>query len=70
MIFKNAMSFKMKIKQIALEKGISTQQVQQNYLIEAFLEKLAQSEFKDNFILKGGFLIGKIVGLDQRSQWI
>lgn len=67
MIFKNAMSFKMKIKQIALEKGISTQQVQQNYLIEAFLEKLAQSEFKDNFILKGGFLIGKIVGLDQRS---
>lgn len=37
MIFKNAMSFKAKIKQIAKEKNITTQQVQQNYLIEVFL---------------------------------
>lgn len=44
MIFKNAMSFKAKINQIAREKGIPAQQVQQNYLIEIFLEKLAKSK--------------------------
>ncbi|MCQ9210585.1 nucleotidyl transferase AbiEii/AbiGii toxin family protein [Granulicatella seriolae] len=67
MIFKNAMSFKSKIKEIAIEKGISTQQVQQNYLIEAFLIKLSKSSYRNNFIIKGGYLIGGIVGLDNRA---
>jgi Domain of unknown function (DUF1814). len=67
MIFKNAMSFKAKIKQVAQEKGITTQQVQQNYLIEVFLTKLAKSEYRDNFIIKGGYLIGGIIGLDMRA---
>ncbi|MDR1606758.1 MAG: nucleotidyl transferase AbiEii/AbiGii toxin family protein [Streptococcaceae bacterium] len=67
MIFKNAMSFKAKIKQIAKEKHITTQQVLQNYLIEIFLEKLAKSPYKNNFILKGGYLIGGIIGLDHRA---
>ena len=67
MIFKNAMSFKAKIKQIAQEKGLVTQQVQQNYLIEVFLTKLAKSNYRDNFIIKGGYLIGGIIGLDMRA---
>ena len=67
MIFRNAMSFKTKIKQLAKEKGITSQQVQQNYLIEVFLVKLAKSKYKDNFIIKGGYLIGGIVGLDNRA---
>ena len=67
MIFKNAMSFKARIKAIAKDKGISTQQVQQNYLIEAFLNKLALSDYRNNFIVKGGYLIGSILGLDMRA---
>lgn len=67
MIFKNAMSFKAKIKQIAKEKCITTQQVQQNYLIEVFITKLALSKYKNNFIVKGGYLIGGIVGLNMRT---
>ena len=67
MIFKNAMSFKARIKQIAKERNITTQQVQQNYLIEVFLEKLAKSNYRKNFILKGGYVIGSILGLDQRT---
>jgi len=39
MKFKNAMSFKAKVKQIAEDKGITAQQVQQSYLIEVFLTK-------------------------------
>lgn len=67
MIFKNAMSYKAKIKQLAKEKGVSAQQVQQNYLIEIFLEKIAASKYKDNFIIKGGYLIGSLIGLDLRA---
>ena len=61
------MSFKAKINQIAKEKGIHAQQVQQNYLIEIFLEKLVRSKYRDNFIIKGGYLIGGMIGLDLRA---
>ena len=67
MIFQNAMSFKAKIKHAASTKGITTQQVMQNYLIEAFLAKLAKSNYRGNFVVKGGYLIGGIVGLEMRS---
>ena len=67
MIFKNAMSFKAKMKQVAVEKGLTAQQVQQFYLMELFLEKMAQSDFSENFIIKGGYLIGSILGLQLRS---
>jgi len=70
MIFKNAMSFKAKIKIIAKEKGVSTQQVQQSYLIEAFLSKLAESECRNNYIVKGGYLIEGINGLDKRTTMV
>jgi len=63
MIFKNAMSFKARIKQIAKEKGLVTAQVQQNHLIEVFLTKLALSEYRDNFIVKGGYLIASLIGI-------
>lgn len=67
MIFKNAMGFKAKVKQVAKDKGITAQQVQHNYLIEAFLTKLSLSTHKSNFIVKGGFLIGGMIGLELRA---
>lgn len=67
MKFSNANSFKAKIKNIAREKGIPAQQVQQNYLIEKILKLISESRYKDSFIVKGGFLIGQIIGLDKRT---
>lgn len=67
MIFKNEMAFKARMKNIAKEKGLLSQQVQQSYLIERFLVKLANSNYADRFIVKGGFLIGNLVGIDSRS---
>ena len=32
-----------------------------------FLERISLSEYKDNFILKGGMLVAAMVGLDARS---
>ncbi|EWM62224.1 nucleotidyl transferase AbiEii/AbiGii toxin family protein [Streptococcus thermophilus] len=67
MKFANANSFKAKIKNIAREKGIPAQQVQQNYLIEKILKLISESRYKDSFIVKGGFLIGQMIGLDKRT---
>ena len=67
MKFTNANSFKSKVKEIAKQKGILAQQVQQQYLLEQILKAIADSKYKDSFILKGGYLIGQIIGLDKRT---
>ena len=66
-MFSNAMSFKAKIKNIAKEKGIPPQQVQQHYLIEEVLNLISKSSYRNSFIVKGGYLIGQMIGLDQRT---
>ena len=66
-MFSNAMSFKAKIKNIAKEKGIPPQQVQQHYLIEEVLNLISKSSYRNSFIVKGGYLIGQMIGLDKRT---
>jgi len=63
----NAMSLKAKIRNIAREKKISAQAVLQHYFFEYFLDRLSRSVYCNNFVLKGGFLIAVITGLEQRS---
>lgn len=67
MITKNPMQLKAFIKKKAAEKNISAQLVMQNYMLERLLERISLSKYKYNFILKGGFLISAIVGLDTRA---
>lgn len=38
-----------------------------NYGMERFLERVALSKYKDNFILKGGMLVSAMVGLENRA---
>lgn len=64
---RKAMSLKAKIRNLAKEKDISAQVILQNYMFERFLERLSISDYKNNFILKGGMLIAAIVGIDNRS---
>jgi hypothetical protein len=64
---KNASSVKAFIKNIAKEKRISAQIVMQNYMLERLVERIANSKYNKNFIIKGGFLIASIVGLDTRA---
>lgn len=64
---KNAMQLKAIIKNLAKEKHISAQLVMQNYMLERLLERISISHYKSNFILKGGFLIAAMVGLDTRA---
>ena len=63
----NAMSLKARIRNIAKQKNIPAQVIMQNYMFERLLVRLAKSEYKDKFVLKGGMLVAAIVGLDNRA---
>ena len=39
----------------------------QNFMLERLLERISVSKYHQNFILKGGFLIAAMVGLDTRA---
>lgn len=58
---------KSKIRNIAHEKNLSSQEILQMYLFERVLERLSKTEYKDNLILKGGFLIASMIGIDERT---
>jgi len=60
----NAMQLKSIIKSMSKSKKISAQIIMQNYMLERLLERISLSTYQENFILKGGFLIAAIVGLD------
>ena len=64
---RNAMQLKAVIKNISKDKHISAQLVMQNFLLERLLERISVSKYRQNFILKGGFLIAAMVGLDTRA---
>lgn len=64
---KNPMQLKAIIKKKAAEKQIPEQLVLQNYMLERLLERITLTKYRSNFVLKGGFLIGAIVGLDTRT---
>lgn len=61
MITSNPMQLKARIKNLA------AQIVLQNYLMERLLERLSLSNYRVNFIIKGGFLIAVMIGLESRS---
>ena len=67
MITKNPMQLKAFIKNKAAEKHITAQLVMQNYMLERLVERISLSRHNRKFIIKGGFLISAIVGLDTRA---
>lgn len=56
-----------KLRNISREKNIDFNSVMRFYMYDRFVERLSKSKYKDNFILKGGFYLSKLFGLDNRS---
>lgn len=56
-----------RINNMAKNNNLIANTLLQNFMMERFLERISISKYKDNFIIKGGFLIAAIVGLDMRS---
>lgn len=66
-MIKTARQLKDLIRNLSKEKSADAQILMRNYMMERFLERISLSEYRDNFILKGGMLVAAMVGLDARS---
>lgn len=66
-MIKNAKRLIDKSKNKAVQNNITVNEVLQNYMFERILERLSISEYKNNFILKGGVLLSSIMGIDTRT---
>ena len=55
------------IRNLSKKKSADAQILMRNYMMERFLERISLSEYKNQFILKGGMLVAVMVGLDARA---
>lgn len=56
-----------KINKLYQKTNIDKNIILKFYIYERFLERLSLSRYKDNFILKGGFYLSSILGLNTRT---
>lgn len=56
-----------RIKNIARKNNADPRTLMRIYMMERFLERVALSKYKDNFIIKGGMLVTAMVGVVHRS---
>lgn len=62
-----ATQLKALIRNLSKDKGVNSQILLRNYMLERLLERISVSKYKHEFILKGGMLIAAMVGIDTRS---
>ena len=63
----NNMELKDKLKNISKKKNIDFNTLLRLYMYDRFIERLSKSKYKDNFILKGGFYLSTLFGVENRS---
>ncbi len=63
----SAQAVKDKLKNISKEKNVDFNSIMRFYMYDRFIERLSKSKYKDNFILKGGFYLSNLFGIDNRS---
>lgn len=56
-----------KIKKIAKESKADARILMRIYMMERFLERIANSSYSEEFIIKGGILVTSMVGVSMRS---
>lgn len=60
----NSMQIKDKLKNIAVKRNLDFNTLLRLHMYDRFIERLAISEYRDNFILKGGFYLSTLFGLE------
>jgi len=66
-VIKSIQAVKDKLKVIAKEKNMEFNSVMRFYMYDRFIDRLSRSKYKNNFILKGGFYLSTLFGIDSRS---
>jgi predicted nucleotidyltransferase component of viral defense system len=67
MRFTSARQLKDWIGNLSKKNHVKANTILQNYMMERLLERISLSPYRENLILKGGFLIAAMVGIDRRS---
>lgn len=57
----------MQLKNISKEKNVDFNTLLRLYMYDRFIERLSLSKYKDNFILKGGFYLSTLFGVENRT---
>lgn len=55
------------INKTAKKANLQSDLLMRSYMMGKLVEKISESEFKDNFVIKGGFLLGSIFGVENRT---
>lgn len=55
------------IRNLSQKNHIDSQVLMRRYMMERFLERVAASQYRDRFILKGGMLVSSMIGLGSRT---
>ena len=69
-MIKTAKQLKDLIRNLAKRNSADAQILMRNYMMERFLERIALSEYRDKFILKGGMLWLQSLGWMPDRRWI
>lgn len=63
----SAAQVKGRIKSLAERNGMDPRVLMRMFMMERFLERVSESEYQENFIIKGGILASSMVGVSMRS---
>ena len=66
-MIRTATQLKAKVRNLSGGDSTKAQTLIRNFIMERFLERIALSPYRNNFILKGGLLVSAVVGLDTRA---
>lgn len=56
-----------RIKSLAQKNNADPRVLMRMYMMERFLERVASSQYRDHFIIKGGILVTNMIGVALRS---
>lgn len=64
---RNAMQLKARINNKAKAAKVSPQLMLQNYMLERLIDRISRSRWQPYIVVKGGMLIGSLIGVDRRT---
>jgi hypothetical protein len=66
-VIKTSKQLKDKVRNLSGSDSLKAQTLIRNFVMERFLERIALSPYRNNFVLKGGMLVAAVIGIDMRD---
>lgn len=66
-MIRTSTQLKAKVRNLSAGDNDRAKLLIRNFVMERFLERIALSQYRNNFILKGGMLVAAVVGLEARA---